>query len=99
MKLHNIAHWPTERISQRVLYLLIALTVMVFALFYFVAYDRPFADDPSFNAPLFTDLLLVFMLLLVVLYRRGLWCEVCVVCVEREAEWRIMCLLCASHVA
>lgn len=67
LKLHNIAHWPTERISQRVLYLLIALTVMVFALFYFVAYDRPFADDPSFNAPLFTDLLLVFMLLLVVL--------------------------------
>ena len=46
LKLHNIAHWPTERISQRVLYLLIALAVMVFALFYFVAYDRPFADDP-----------------------------------------------------
>ena len=67
LKLHDIAHWPTERISQRVLYLLIALTVLVFALFYFVAYDRPFADDPSFNAPLFTDLLLVFMLLLVVL--------------------------------
>ena len=67
LKLHDIAHWPTEHISQRVLYLLIALTVIVFALFYFVAYDRPFADDPSFNAPLFTDLLLVFMLLLVVL--------------------------------
>ena len=58
LKLHDIAHWPTERISQRVLYLLIALTVMVFALFYFVAYDRPFADDPSFNAPLFTDVML-----------------------------------------
>ena len=32
-----------------------------------MGYDRPFADNPSFNAPLFTDLLLMFMPLLALL--------------------------------
>ena len=67
LRLSNIRHWPTEKISQRVLYLLISLTVLVFLLFYCVGYDHPFADNPSFNAPLFTDLLLIFMPLLALL--------------------------------
>ena len=67
LRLNNIRHWATEQISQRVLYLLIALAVVVFVLFYSVGYERPFADNPSFNAPLFTDLLLALMLLLTVL--------------------------------
>ena len=67
LRLSNIRHWPTEKISQRVLYLLISLTVLVFLLFYCVGYDHPFADNPSFNAPLFTDLLLMFMPLLALL--------------------------------
>ena len=32
-----------------------------------MGYDHPFADNPSFNAPLFTDLLLIFMPLLALL--------------------------------
>ena len=67
LRLSNIRHWPTERISQRVLYLLITLAAVVFVLFYGIGYDRPFADNPNFNAPLFTDLLLSLMLVLTVL--------------------------------
>ena len=67
LRLSNIRHWPTERISQRVLYLLIALAAVVFVLFYGIGYDRPFADNPNFNAPLFTDLLLSLILVLTVL--------------------------------
>ena len=67
LRLSNIRHWPTERISQRVLYLLITLAAVVFVLFYGIGYDRPFADNPSFNAPLFTDLLLSLMLVLILL--------------------------------
>lgn len=43
LRLSNIRHWPTERISQRVLYLLITLAAVVFVLFYGIGYDRPFA--------------------------------------------------------
>ena len=63
-KLSDIRNWTTERVSQRVLYVVIAFTVIVFGLFYTIGYDRPFDDDPSFNAPLFTDLLLAFMFVL-----------------------------------
>ena len=67
LRLSNIRHWPTERISQRVLYLLITLAAVVFVLFYGIGYDHPFAENPSFNAPLFTDLLLSLMLVLILL--------------------------------
>ena len=54
MKLNftNIQTWSTERISQRVLYLIIALTGVIFLLFWLVGFSQPFVDDPNFNAPL-----------------------------------------------
>ena len=67
LRLSNIRHWPTERISQRVLYLLITLAAVVLVLFYGIGYYRPFADNPSFNAPLFTDLVRSLMLVLILL--------------------------------
>ena len=53
-----------KKLPSRVLYVLVGLIVVIFALFWLIGYDRPFDEDGNFNAPLFTDVLLVFMLLL-----------------------------------
>ncbi|HCC88090.1 MAG TPA: hypothetical protein DEQ17_07860 [Prevotella sp.] len=53
-----------RKLPSRVLYALSGVIVLVFALFWLVGFDRPYEDDGNFNAPLFTDVLLVFMLLL-----------------------------------
>lgn len=64
MKKPNIRRMPTERISQTVLYAIVGVVAVVFALFRFVGYDTPYYDNPELNAPLLTDLLLAFMVLL-----------------------------------
>ena len=53
----------TERISRSVFYLVLAVAAVVCGLFYMVEYDRPFESDPTFTAPMFTDVLIGFMLL------------------------------------
>lgn len=63
-KHENIHHWPTEKISQTILYIIVGLTILIFALFYLVGYNMQSVEDPSFNAPLLTDVLLIFMVLL-----------------------------------
>ena len=50
-----------ERISQRILYVMVGLVVAVFLCFYLIGFDEPFAADSSFNAPMLTDLLIGFM--------------------------------------
>lgn len=60
----HLCRLKTEQLSRRVFYILLALTVVVFALFWLVGYDNPFSEG-DFNAPLFTGLLLSFMYLLV----------------------------------
>lgn len=55
-----------EHLSQRVFYLVLALCVVVFGLFYLWGYDRPYEGDYSMNAPLFTNLLLVLMYVLTI---------------------------------
>ena len=55
MKLSNIHRWPAERLSQRILYVLIGMATVIFSLFYVIGYDHPYAINPNFNAPLFTD--------------------------------------------
>lgn len=62
----HISHLTTEQLSTRVLYVLVAITVVVFALFFTVGYDKPYADDPQFNAPQFTDAVLMYIYLLIV---------------------------------
>ena len=52
-----------KKLPSRVLYVLVGLIVVIFALFWLIGYNRPFDEDGNFNAPLFTDVLLVFMLL------------------------------------
>ena len=55
-----------EQVSQRIFYILIALAVLVFGLFFLVGYDMPFEENPNFNAPLFTDVLIGLMWLFLV---------------------------------
>ena len=55
-----------EQVSQRIFYILIALAVLVFGLFFLVGYDMPFEENPDFNAPLFTDALIGLMWLFLV---------------------------------
>lgn len=57
---------PAEKLSQRLLYCLVAAIVAVFGLFYFVGYDMPYDENPDFNAPLFMGALIWFSLLLIV---------------------------------
>lgn len=67
MRVFNHKHngrLTTEQISTRVLFVLIALTVVIFGAFFLIGYDTPYEADPSFNAPLLTDVVLVFMYLL-----------------------------------
>ena len=51
---NKLSKWAEERISQRILYVLIGIIALVFVLFFSVGFYTPFAGDPSFNAPLFT---------------------------------------------
>lgn len=53
--------WMPERGSQRVLFAIIAVTAVVFALFYLIGFNHPFPDDPDFNEPRLTDVLLWLM--------------------------------------
>lgn len=53
-----------RKLPSRVLYVLSGIIVLVFALFWLVGFDRLYEDDGNFNAPLFTDVLLMLMLML-----------------------------------
>ena len=62
----NIIKNPA-RLSHTVLIVLVALAVIVFGLFWLVGFDTPFIDDPRFNAPLLTDVVICFVYLMIVL--------------------------------
>lgn len=63
-QLLHIREWSSEKISQRVFYLFIGLSMVVLVLFFLVGYNMPFIDNPDFNAPLFTDVLIILMWLM-----------------------------------
>lgn len=52
------------KLSRTVLYALLSLTAVVFLLFFAVGFQMPYVDNPRFNAPLLTDVLLIFVALL-----------------------------------
>lgn len=64
MKRPDFRHWTTETISTRVFYLLVALVAVLFVLFRLVGYDAPYLENPDFNAPVLTGVLVWFMILL-----------------------------------
>lgn len=55
------------KISSYVMYAVMAISVVVLALFFFVGYDTPYQEDPKFNDPQFTDLLMVWMGIMIVM--------------------------------
>ena len=57
-KIKGLVKMDEERISQRILYVMVGLVVAVFLCFYLIGFDEPFAADSSFNAPMLTDLLI-----------------------------------------
>ena len=66
-----IRRGAAERISQKVFYLLSAVIVLLFGLFYAVGYSIPYLLNPDLNAPLFTGAiisLILFLLLLAVAF-------------------------------
>lgn len=50
-----------ERLSQRMLYILIGFIAVSFGAFYLIGFDMPFVENPAFNAPLLTDLVIITM--------------------------------------
>lgn len=77
MKFSNIKNKSAEKLSQRVFYILIGIAVVVFGAFFLIGYDMPFDENPDFNAPLFTDaLILVMWLVLAVAIVLAVWAAV-----------------------
>ena len=56
-----------SRLSHAVLVVLVAITVVVFGAFWLVGFNMPFMDDPQFNSPLLTDLVIVFVYIMLFL--------------------------------
>lgn len=54
----------TMRLSQWILYVLIGLAALVFVAFFTIGFDRLSVDEPEFNNPVFTDVLLLFMVVM-----------------------------------
>ncbi len=67
LKARNWHDIPADKIAGRVLIALVAATAILFAAFFLIGFDTPFADDSNFNAPILTDALLVFVYLLTAL--------------------------------
>ena len=63
--LHGIKSASPEKLSSLVLYALVSVVVLAFGAFFLVGYDTPSYEDPSFNAPILTDTVLVIMYLFV----------------------------------
>lgn len=56
----------TKKFPSRVQYALVGVIAVVFVLFWLVGYNKPYDEDPNFNAPLLTDVLMVLMMLMVI---------------------------------
>lgn len=67
MKLGKVDYKDAGFLSRMVLYVLMGVAVLVFCAFYLVCYELPYDEDPRFNAPALTDMLLGFIALLVLL--------------------------------
>ncbi len=59
--------WFKGTASQRVLRIIVMLTVVVYLAFFLIGYNHPYAEDPDFIEPRLTSVLIFFALLVVVL--------------------------------
>ena len=65
LDLKNILHG--SKLPSLILYSFTAVTTVVFLAFFLVGFDRPDAEHPAYNAPQFTDLLIIYGIVVVVL--------------------------------
>ncbi len=63
----NIGNMSADRIAGRVFLLLIVAAAVVFGAFYLFGFSVPYAENPNYNAPMFTDVLIGLAYTLVVL--------------------------------
>ena len=70
----NKGMWTAAQISKKVLYVLIGITAVLFVAFFCFGYDMPYSDNPSFNAPLLTNVLLMYVgVLFMISVGVGVW--------------------------
>ena len=63
LDLKNILHG--SKLPSLILYSFTAVTTVVFLVFFLVGFDRPDAEHPAYNAPQFTDLLIIYGIVVV----------------------------------
>lgn len=56
----------TMTISSRVLMVLVGIIAVAFGAFYLIGYDNPYEENPSFNAPKLTNVILIISYLLII---------------------------------
>jgi hypothetical protein len=56
----------TLTISSRVLMVLVGIIAVAFSAFYLIGYDNPYEENPSFNAPKLTNVILIISYLLII---------------------------------
>lgn len=54
-----------EKISKITLWVLIGISLVVMALFLLIGYDTPYEENPNFNDPQMTDLLIIWTYILI----------------------------------
>lgn len=60
----NLRNLTTMQLSSCIFYILIGVIVLLFASFWIIGYDMPYADNPDYSAPALTDVLIWFMIVL-----------------------------------
>ncbi|MBR5084787.1 MAG: hypothetical protein IKX33_09315 [Prevotella sp.] len=59
--------WTNERIARTAFYTIVALAVVIFLLFYFIGFSKPYSYDPNFKDPKFTPFVLGFVAFVIVI--------------------------------
>ena len=59
--------WLNGTVSQRVLRMIVMLTVVLYLAFFLIGYNHPYSEDPDFIEPRLTSVLMIFVLLVVVI--------------------------------
>lgn len=56
----------TQRLSARILMVLVGIIAVVFCAFFLIGYDNPYEENPAFNAPRLTNLIIILSYLLII---------------------------------
>lgn len=56
----------TQRLSARILMVLVGIIAVIFCAFFLIGYDNSYEDNPAFNAPRLTNLIIILSYLLII---------------------------------